>query len=178
MVHGIVHRHQGHIRVSSRPEEGTTIRIHWPALNEPVIAKRSRKRVSVVPGNGERILVVDDEVSVGGFLGELLGRRGYVATVTADPEEAQAWARQEPCPYDLMVTDQTMPMLTGFELAASVRDVHPGLPIILCTGYTDLGPSALGENATLLRKPVTAAELVQAVQERLGTKPSRKRRRA
>jgi PAS domain S-box-containing protein len=165
MVHGIVHRHHGHVRVDSRVGQGTVIRVYWPVLTgAPASKQRSQPRMQLVSGRGEKILVVDDEDSVGEVIGELLERRGYRAVITREPEKALEWVSNDPDRFDMLITDQTMPGLTGQELIFHVRALCPSMPVILSTGYSDIVEESVGPNGAFLRKPVSASELLSVVQ--------------
>ena len=87
--------------------------------------------------NDARILIVDDEESVARFMGDLFRSRGGRVTVMTDSQAALDLFSQEPMAFDLMITDQTMPQLTGVELAQKVLALRPEFPVILCTGYSD-----------------------------------------
>lgn len=167
MVHGIVHRHHGHVQVSGRKGEGTTIRVHWPARTgangRPDAIGACVRPLS---GHGERILIVDDEVSIGGFLAEILSRRGYRAEALVDPHVARARVLEYPCPFELLLTDLTMPGLTGLDLISELRAKHGDVPVVLCSGFGDSvresGP--LDDATVFLQKPVTSSDLLEEVQ--------------
>jgi CheY-like chemotaxis protein len=109
------------------------------------------------------VLVVDDEATVGEFLAELLASRGLDVTVKSDPLDAARWFADDPARVDLVLTDQTMPRMTGLELAQRLTTERPELPVIIVTGYgEDIGRAELRRHgvAALLRKPVEPASLV------------------
>jgi CheY-like chemotaxis protein len=117
-----------------------------------------------------RVLVVDDEQLVGEFMGELLSGWGIDVTVQHSPADAEAWFAGDPARVDLVVTDQTMPRMTGLELARRMRAVRSDLPIILYTGYADeIGEDELARAGVgaLLRKPVEPAALFELLQRHL-----------
>ena len=103
------------------------------------------------------MLLVDDEQMVGDFVAELLGGWGLEVTVQRDPMEAEAWLAADPARVDVLLTDQTMPKMTGLELARRAGELRPGLPVILYSGYAvNIGAEQLercGVRA-LLAKPV------------------------
>jgi DNA-binding NtrC family response regulator len=116
------------------------------------------------------VLVVDDERAVGGFIGELLEMHGYTVVVETDPRQALAALERAPSAFDLLITDQTMPGLTGAQLAAAALAQRPELPVILISGYS----AALdAEQATrlgihrFLPKPIKAEELLEAIDKAL-----------
>jgi len=118
----------------------------------------------------EAILLVDDEGSMRVTCGRLLGSMGYRVTTAADSREALEMLRRDPAAFDLVLTDQSMPHLTGLELTRQLRLLRPGLPVILTSGYSDSlqteDPKALGISA-ILWKPYTVDELERAVREAL-----------
>ena len=140
MVHGIMHDHGGHIVVETEPGEGTTFILLFPMLDEQTCTRSSEAdAVNTAPAQilNSHVLVVDDEELVGGFLSELLTDAGCQVTVETDSQLALARFKEDPELFDLVVTDQTMPGLTGTDLAQSLLAIRPELPIILCTGYSD-----------------------------------------
>jgi CheY-like chemotaxis protein len=162
VVHGVVHEHGGHIVVTSAAGRGTQFRLLFePAPGEqglPEKPARARPRARR-PGAelSGRVLVVEDEQMVGEFMGELLGNWGLDVTVLCDPVQARDALERDPGAFDLVVTDHTMPRMTGLELACHLCAVRADLPVILYSGYTDLIEedklSACGV-AALVHKPV------------------------
>jgi CheY-like chemotaxis protein len=107
------------------------------------------------------VLVVDDEETIREFMAVLLGGWGLDVVVLADGAAARDAVVADPARYDLVITDQTMPQLTGIELARELSRLRPGLPVILYTGYAeDLSPRALREAGIveLVRKPIEPAQ--------------------
>ena len=137
MLHGIVHRAGGHVIVESTPGVGTTMRVLLQAAPAATVTP-----AAVAPPMQERhanahVLVVDDNPSVANFMRELLEGHGYRATVFNDPGEALSWLERTDSPPDVIVSDHTMPGLTGLELLAALRPRHPQMAAFLCTGLTD-----------------------------------------
>ena len=141
MVHGIIHNHRGHIIATSKPTVGTSFQLLFPVFREnKAISTDSEDLINKQekPDDISRhILIVDDEKSVANFLSELVTLKGYQATVETSSRNALKTFKQHLQTYDLVITDQTMPGLTGIELAVKMLELRPGLPIILCSGYTD-----------------------------------------
>lgn len=136
VVHGIVTAHNGKIRVESNPGKGTSIRIAFPVVNEqPAEEKESSENLF---RGSERILIIDDEKSIITMLTYLFERLGYTVTSGTDPVEVYRLFEKEPHGFDLIITDMTMPKMTGFDLARNAKRIRPDIPIILCTGYSDL----------------------------------------
>jgi PAS domain S-box-containing protein len=165
MVHGIVHEHGGHVRVDTRPGEGATFAVLLPPVEgagaDDGVQATSQARPrgpSAVPGplHG-RVLVVEDQGMVGDFMAELLDAWGLHPVLLRDPEAAAHWLADASQAVDLMITDQTMPRMTGLELAQRAATLRPGLPVILYTGdATEFDPALLQRCGVreLLRKPI------------------------
>jgi len=161
-VHGIVHEHGGHVIVDSVEGAGAVFRVRFPPLDRATRAQIVEGRESTAVAGGRpplrgRVLVVDDEAMVGDMLGEMLGGWGLEVTVERSAVAAERWYCEAPGRVDLVLTDQTMPRVTGLELAQRLTLLRPELPVILCTGYgagiTDEQAARSGLCA-LLVKPV------------------------
>ena len=136
VAHGIVKSHGGFIDVHSKPGQGATFEVWLPATLESETA--GPKAVRVKEGSGESILFVDDEETLVDIGKVLLGKIGYQVTGFCDPVEALECYRERPENFDLVITDLTMPRLTGIEMAKELFDIRPDLPIILTTGYNSI----------------------------------------
>ena len=166
LAHGIVHDHGGHILVDCIENERTKFRVLLPApaaaAAEAAPAERddgapARKR----PRLSGRVLVVDDEQAIREFMLDLLGGWGLEVAALSDGATARDAIASDPQLYDLVITDQTMPQLTGLALAKLISRLRPGLPVILYTGYAeDLSPQQLREAGVveLVRKPIEPAQ--------------------
>ncbi len=174
IVHGIVHEYGGHLIVNSEPGEGTTIRVLLPCDDEQQASTVARP---AKPGSQAdkpvfegRVLCVDDNAEVGEFMQELLEGWGLAVTRYEDSEAALASFEADPAPYDFVLLDQTMPKVTGIELARALLALRPGLPVLLYTGYSDQineeSVRAAGVRA-LLKKPLDLANLRRQVAELL-----------
>jgi PAS domain S-box-containing protein len=175
MVHGIVHDHSGHLLVESRPGQGATFRVLFPDL--PVATGQPEHETLsgfALPARRERlrgrVLLVDDEELVRGLMRELLEGWGLEVAEATDGAAALRAIDSQPDRYDLVITDQMMPGLTGLELARELLSLRPGLPVILYSGYadalTDAQVRAVGV-AALLPKPVEPAALRNLLEELL-----------
>lgn len=117
------------------------------------------------------ILIVDDEKAVAGFLSELLEKRGYKVQVETDSNQALSTYLRNPSSYRLIITDQTMPGMTGMELAQAVLNQDPNVPIILCTGYSDTLNQQQALNLGIkkfMTKPMQLGEIMSSVENLLG----------
>ena len=165
VVHGIMSSHGGAITVTSAPGTGTTFALYFPTGGTAAPAMVSRPSTSV-RGHGEHILFVDDEPSLAALGKKVLEQAGYRVTACTSPLEALAMFRLKPDGYDLVITDLTMPNLTGTALAGELLKLRADVPIVLTTGFSGLMSMdqavALGIRG-LLRKPLAAAALIDAV---------------
>ncbi len=164
LVHGIVSTHSGGITVRSVPGESTCFDVHLPiSTPEPAVQPSPARKQLSARG---RALIVDDEASLAEVIGEMVERVGYQADVFSDSGLALQQFLAEPDTYHLLITDQTMPGLTGGELATIALKHRPDLPIILCTGYSEqFSPEeakAMGIRQYLL-KPVLREDLDTAL---------------
>jgi len=169
VVHGIVRSHQGGIDVDSKVGVGTTFRIYLPEADNTTEAL-SQQPHSVPQGQGDNIFLVDDEEVVGKFAAIALERIGYKVTTFDSALPCLEAIRADPRACDVLVTDQTMPGLTGTNLIEAVHKINPDLRAILMSGYfTKVSSQTLDQlrNVELLNKPFTSDELALAVQRAL-----------
>ena len=165
VVHGIVKAHDGHIRVESGPG-GTAFEIFFPALDE--MPEPEEKEVEQFPRGRETILFVDDEASMVTLNQQRLERLGYSVIPETDPEKALERFRINPGQFDLIITDMTMPKMTGDKLAGEMLNIRPEMPIILCTGYSQMISVDKARQLGIrkyLRKPIEIGELARSVRE-------------
>jgi CheY-like chemotaxis protein len=157
--------HEGAVTAYSHPGEGTTFHLYFPACESrvPPVEQPPQKPL---PGSGERILLVDDEEALVKMGKKILERLGYGVDGQTKPEEALAAIEADPKKYDLVITDQMMPGMTGSNLAEKLHQLRPDLPVILNTGYTAALHSdqlqAFGIRKILL-KPLSIETLAEAV---------------
>ena len=167
VVHGIVQSHGGSIQVRSQVGVGTTFDVYLPAVEavaEPVQA------ADVIYSGRERVLLVDDEPQVA-RVGQLqLERLGYeVVTCTESPAALELF-QAEPGAFDMLVTDQTMPQMSGLALAREIKEIRPELPMVLTTGYAPMIADEALEDLDIfavLRKPYPGQALARAVRQAL-----------
>jgi signal transduction histidine kinase len=174
MVHGIVHDHGGHVLVETDPGTGTVFRVVLPPAGADVPADPpATEPASLVRGQPlrGRVLVVEDEVMVGDFMNELLTSWGLDVVLRRDPISALVWLENPANAVDLLITDQTMPQLTGVVLAQRATSVRAGLPVLLYSGNADDFDAAELTRSGVrgaLRKPVDAQTLRALVTRWLG----------
>ena len=136
VVHGIVKRHRAYIAVESDEDKGTTVTIHFPIIETKSVAKENIA-ASSFPGGNERILFVDDEKDVVKIGERMLTRLGYEVVAKSNSLEVLDLFRAQPTQFDLVITDMTMPHLTGDKLAQELLKIRSDIPIILFTGYSE-----------------------------------------
>jgi len=136
VVHGIIKQHKGEITVASEPGQGTTFHIYLPAIAEDISSEQIVAE-EIPRGNGERILFVDDETTIAIILERILERLGYIVTIFTNSVEALEAYKNNPENFDLVITDMTMPEMSGIELTRKLLTLRPNLPVILCTGFSE-----------------------------------------
>ncbi len=166
VVHGIIQNHQGEIIVKSLPDKGTVFEVYLPVFNiESVINEDLPK---TVVGGTESILVVDDDSVVGNMLKRMLEKFGYSVYLYHDSPTALKAIEKKPDEYDLIISDFTMPDLTGLDLSKQVQELDSTIPIIIMTGYGEkllgLKPKEYGVKK-VLQKPIVMNDLAIAIRE-------------
>ena len=171
VVQGIVGNCGGDIRVYSEVGKGTVFNVYLPLITRET--EKKNEPVSEIPCGTEHILFVDDEISLVKTSKIILERLGYSVTGITSPEEALAAFKNTPDAFDLLITDKTMPELTGFDLVREIKSQRPELPMILCTGMSvkaDIEKvQELGINGFLL-KPFNKRELACIIRDVLDKK--------
>jgi CheY-like chemotaxis protein len=166
MVHGIVHDHGGHVQVASAPAGGSVLRVLLPQA--PVDAAASGIQstgpavATLEPPLRGRVLLVEDEPVVSAFMQDLLCTWGLQVVLDRDPVAAARRLAEPDLVFDLLLTDQTMPGMTGLSLSQIATRLRPGLPVLLYTGNAaGIGAQELADAgvAALLRKPFDASTL-------------------
>jgi len=170
IVHGIVASHEGIIQVSSRPNEGSSFTLYFPVVD--AISPTEKEKLTQARGGSERLLLVDDEEVITLMLKEALTKLGYRVTSFSKSRDALDAFQKDPGRFDLLLTDLTMPEITGLTLAKHLRDKKPGLPVIIMTGYGALPeeefPPGLSKN--IIRKPFELNELTELLRTLLDEK--------
>lgn len=168
VVHGIVERHEGAVSVTSEIGKGTTFDVYLPRV-EPEWVDPERKTRDL-PRGMERILIVDDEQMVADLGSRILAQLGYEVTRETNPVIALDTFTRNPDAFDLIITDYTMPHITGTELAGEILKIRPGMPILLCTGYSEKGTETAARELGIrgyAMKPLDRAQLAQLVRKAL-----------
>lgn len=166
-VHGIVAGLSGTITVTSTIGRGSTFDVYMPAyVGED--KEEQRERESVPAGNGEKILMVDDETAILEFGKNMIEQMGYSVTTVSSSTEALSLFAENPHGFDLVITDQTMPSMTGVQLSSEMMVLRKDIPIILITGYSETLSPDDAKNLGIriyLEKPFTRMEIAAAIHE-------------
>ncbi len=164
VVQGIIKGHGGAITVSSKPGKGAAFQVFLPRVDSPYVPDLDKKDLSLE--GGERILFVDDELTLVDLGIEGLGTFGYKVVGKVSSLEAWQVFQSSPDLFDLVVTDMTMPGLTGVDLARNVTALRADIPVILCTGHSDLikgqRPEDLGVRE-IVRKPYQLSDIARMI---------------
>lgn len=169
IVLGIVKSHKGFLQVDSAPGEGAIFTIYLPVVTITSADQKAELPVQHKEGN-ERILFVDDEEMLAILGGRMLEKLGYAVSVTLSSVDALAMFKADPAAFDLVITDQSMPDMSGVELARQLLKIRLDIPIVLCTGYskkiTEKEAMALGIKK-FMTKPYDTKRLAQCIREAL-----------
>ncbi len=166
VVHGILENHRGQIAVESQLGKGTVFSIYLPILLK--LQSSEAPSVEKLPQGSERILFVDDEVSITTMAGKMLESLGYEVVTRTSSVEALALITSKPDSFDVILTDMTMPNMTGDKLATKIHSINPDIPIILCTGYSTKMSEELAEKIGIkayLHKPLLKVEFAQVIRK-------------
>ena len=167
VVRRIVKNFNGDILINSEPGNGTEIQVYLPVMDCKVDDIRT-DRSKPFQGGSERILLVDDEVAIIMMEQQMIERLGYQVTTRTGSVDALEAFKAKPDSFDLVITDMTMPNMTGIQLAMKIKKIRPNIPIILCTGYSyqvnDNNSKALGVQGFVM-KPVIAREIDEVIRK-------------
>jgi len=171
VVHSIVKEHNGKVTVKSEPGKGTTFTIFFPAVEKDAVVES--EPVEKLPTGNEKILFIDDEQSIVNMARQMLERLGYEVDAQMSSIEALELFRSKPDQFDLVITDLTMPKMTGDTLVKEILNIRPDIPIILCTGFSEKidekKATAIGA-ADYIEKPVNQHDFAFKVRKVLDKK--------
>ena len=166
MVHGIVKKYKGEITVKSEIGKGTRFSVYFPTTEDE--SEMPSYKSEKLPVGNERVLFVDDELSIASMGSQMLNRLGYKVTARTDSKEALDLFRNRKNDFGLVITDMTMPNMAGSQPATEILRIRPEIPIILCTGYnekiSDESAAEIGIKA-FAYKPVVKADLAKTVRK-------------
>ncbi|MBU1238568.1 response regulator, partial [Myxococcota bacterium] len=176
VVYGIVKENKGDIRVSSTLGEGTVFKVYLPLMPVSRISSSVKGEVPL-KGGVERILLIDDELPIVKLEKQMLERLGYTVSARTSSADALEAFKSHPDAYDLVITDMSMPIMTGDQLAKEILAVRPDMPIIICTGFSEKMNAAVAKSIGvkgLLMKPIEKSDMAQMAREVLDkANPSR-----
>ena len=168
VVHGIVNSSRGHIKVTSELGMGSRFEIFFPATDEKGQSAEEALASDSIAGGSERVLFVDDEESITELAARFFTALGYRLRIFNDSSKALACFRESPQDFDIAITDQTMPGITGLQLARAIRQENPDIPIIIITGdQSGIHPQKLEllGACRLLQKPLKSSDLHRTVRQ-------------
>ena len=171
VIHGIVKKSNGTIKVESAPGKGAAFHIFLPQVHLP--SQKQVRHKALPKGGSERILLVDDEKVLVDVGERILKRLGYDVVSRTSPIEALELFKVKPMEFDLVISDQTMPGMTGMVLASELMKINPEIPVVLCTGYSQQINQAKAEKKgirALVMKPLLIDEIDNAIRRVLKEK--------
>ncbi len=165
VAYGIIKEHNGDISVESELGKGTIFHIWLPVMEENIVPKNNGGKKMFPTGN-ESILLVDDEESIARLEAQVLTRLGYNVTFYVSSREALEAFEEHSTGFDLVITDMTMPDMTGDQLSRAILSIRPDMPVIICTGYSERLNEERAEQIGVkgfLMKPVTKSDMAVMV---------------
>jgi PAS domain S-box-containing protein len=166
VVHGIVKQHDGHITAESEPGRGSVFTVYFPRITGGPEADDVSD--DELPTGSERILFVDDEEALVEMGEDILAEIGYEVISRMSSREALSLLKEDPSRFDLVITDQTMPEMTGVELAKEILALKPDMPIIMCTGFSyvvDADKARAAGIKAFAMKPLTKKEIAKTIRK-------------
>jgi len=168
VIHGIVKGYGGDISVCSEPGKKTSFDVFLPCFRERKKVERENTLTQEIPRGTERILLVDDEIALADVGTQVLERLGYQVVGKSNAIEALETFNREPEKFHLVISDLTMPHMTGFQLAEKIKQIKPDTPIILCSGFTSNATKKQIKNSGVsdfVTKPINKNELARVVRK-------------
>jgi signal transduction histidine kinase/CheY-like chemotaxis protein len=135
VVHGIVKKHDGAIKIESEVGKGTTVDVLFPLIENQT--ETGTEEIETLQKDAERILLVDDDPSIVRLITQMLKRSGYEVIAKTSSSSALKALKETPEPFDLVISDMTMPEMSGEQLAQEIKQIRPGIPVVLCTGHSN-----------------------------------------
>ncbi|MDA3787661.1 MAG: PAS domain S-box protein [Desulfobacula sp.] len=171
VVHGIVKSHSGSIKLDNTPGKGTKFSILFPLAQGKATVEAGA--IQKIPRGSETILFVDDEISIVNMVQRMFERLGYKVETAITPQDALDRFALNPDHFDLVITDMTMPQMTGVDLSEKLMAFQPDIPIIICTGYSALVDEEKAKElglAAYVMKPINLSEIAQTIRKVLDRK--------
>ncbi|MEJ8815756.1 PAS domain-containing protein [Variovorax ureilyticus] len=176
MVYGFAQQSHGHVQIDSEPGRGTTVTLLLPRATQAAAGTEAPMPDPLPQGNGEFVLVVEDDPSVRLFVLEVLAQHGYRALEAANGNEALPFLLEPRLQIDLLVSDVGLPGMNGRQLAEQARQCRPGLPVLFMTGYAEYALNRsefLAEGMQMISKPFALEEFVHKLREMVRERQTR-----
>jgi len=170
VLHGIVTSHGGHVLVETEVGKGSSFCLLFPPVTDekPQVSVIEQVQDNLPHGEGRHVLVVDDEPELAEYVGSLLEVYGYKVSVETESSNALGLFKDNPGKFSLLVTDQTMPELTGTELVRQIRGIRADFPVVICSGFGEKNDNAEEAAVSYLQKPFDMEQLAKIAAELLG----------
>ncbi len=170
VLHGIITAHGGHVLVKTEVGKGSSFCLLFPPVTDetPHVSTIEQIQDDIPHGEGRHVLVVDDESDLAEYVGSLLEVYGYKVSVETESSKALELFKDNPGMFSLLVTDQTMPGLTGAELVRQIREIRADFPVVICSGYGEKNDDAEAAAISYLKKPFDMEQLAKKAAVVLG----------
>ena len=168
LVDGIVKNHNGFVKVNSRKDKGTAFQVFWPVIDRETVLEKDAVVDSQLPSGTENIMLVDDEAGIRDPFSMVLKEYGYTVFTFEDGVSALSAFRGTPNRFDLVVTDLTMPKMTGDRLTREILKIRPDTPVLLCTGYSEKFTESMAAEIGIrhyLQKPILPPQLLTVIRD-------------